>query len=248
MANRKIDLIELNETDSTNNYAMMLADGNKARHGLTITAQSQTGGRGQRGNSWIDEPGQNLLMSMITVPGRPITAQFVFNCLIATIICKIVSELISDCRVEVKWPNDIIVNDKKAGGLLIENVLRGSGWNYAIIGLGLNINQQAFPDSLPWATSIGKEAQTNFEIASVRDRIAGAVLDAVESLASEHIIMEQYNAVLFRRGQLQTFRKGNNCWLATVLFVTTDGLLQVKDENGIITAYRHGDVVWQYGA
>ena len=122
MALSEYPIIELDSIDSTNNYAMQLIDANKAQHGLTIVAQKQLAGKGQRGNTWADTPGESLLMSIIAMPDRAIHEQFVFSASVAVAIAKVLQKLNNNWQVNVKWPNDIIVNDKKAGGILIENV------------------------------------------------------------------------------------------------------------------------------
>src|SRR5690606_38514963 len=114
-------IIELDEIDSTNNYAMGLLNADKACMGLTIVARSQTKGKGQRGRVWQDQPGASLSMSMIVEPERGLDAQFVFIAQVALAVADALQGLDNNMDVAIKWPNDIIINDKKAGGILIEN-------------------------------------------------------------------------------------------------------------------------------
>ena len=240
-------IIELDCTDSTNNYAMMLAEAGKAVHGMTITAKSQTSGKGQRGNAWNDEPGSNLLMSIILMPGRPLSSQFVFNCSVALAVINTISQFNLSANLAIKWPNDIIVNDKKAGGILIENVLRGSSWNYAIVGLGLNINQSRFPDSLPHATSLYLEAGRTFQISDIRDKVIQNLLNETNALHSEQVILSNYNMLLYRRELTQIFYDADNSIEATILHVNTDGTLSVLLQDGLVRNLRHGELLWKYG-
>jgi BirA family biotin operon repressor/biotin-[acetyl-CoA-carboxylase] ligase len=157
------------------------------------------------------------------------------------------TELHEHWDVRIKWPNDIIINDKKAGGILIENVLRGSQWLYAIVGTGLNVNQQRFPDILPWATSLKIGSGKEFNIALVRDLLRKHIFRAVTSGQSSHTIMEQYNELLYRRGSMQQFADSNTEWEGFIHEVTPDGQLHVQLPDGSSEAYTHGAVQWVWG-
>ena len=239
-------IIELDFTDSTNNYAMSLIDGNKAQHGMVIVAESQTNGKGQRGRTWIDEPGQSLLMSMITYPKHPLTDQFLFNACVSVAIAKVLQKIHNDWQVRIKWPNDIIVNDKKAGGVLIENVIRGSLWTHSVIGLGLNIRQENFPDSLPFATSLKIASGKDFTKRAVLHDIQQSVMLAVDNIAPPAEQIALYNQLLYKMGQKQGFSDISGNWQATILNAMPDGSLQVQLNNGDIVAYTHGQVLWNY--
>lgn len=239
-------IIELDSIDSTNNYAMRLIDADTAQPGLTITATEQTMGRGQRGRSWEGEKGQSLMMSIITHPQQPLTEQFAFNAAVTVAIADVLQGHYEHCHIQVKWPNDIIANDKKAGGILIENVLRGSNWLYSIIGLGLNINQKQFPDSLPYATSLkiasGKEGDISELIHAIRNRI----FENTAIARSVKEMMTEYNAMLYRRGQLQKFGMNGESWMAQVTTVNNNGTLKVQTEDGKLHDYIHGQENWEW--
>ncbi len=241
-------IIELDIVDSTNNYAMHLIDVNKALPGMTIVAQKQTGGKGQRGKKWIDTPGESLLMSIITDPERLITDQFIFNCSIAVAIANVLQKFHNNWDVRIKWPNDIIINDKKAGGILIENILRGSNWTNSVIGLGLNVKQENFPPELPFATSLKIESGIDFDLVQLRDSLRENIIStAMNSLPGE-ITLNLYNEYLYKRGLKQSFSNGNQEWNTTILNVKPDGTLQVQLEDGTIVYYHHGQVEWVWGA
>jgi BirA family transcriptional regulator, biotin operon repressor / biotin---[acetyl-CoA-carboxylase] ligase len=243
----EIPIIELNSIDSTNNYAMQLIDANKAQHGLTIVAQSQSGGKGQRGKTWIDAPGQSLLMSIITMPAQAVKEQFVFNASVTVAIVKVLQFLYSNWDIKIKWPNDIIINDKKAGGILIENVLRGSKWAYSVIGLGLNVKQEYFPAALPHATSLKIASGASFEIAQLCTLIRENILMEIALPRTAETKMSLYNGYLYKKGCRQRFTNSAGQWEATILNVHTDGSIEVQLENGTIVFYHHGQVLWDWG-
>jgi len=238
-------IIEFDTIDSTNNYAMQLIDANKAQHGTVVTAGSQWAGKGQRGRTWVAAPGESLLMSVVVVPARPIQQQFVFNASIAVAIAKYLQNMLAAANVRIKWPNDLIVNDKKAGGILIENVIRGSNWSFAVIGLGLNVNQDAFPQELPHATSLQRAAGCSFQVPELRDGIWSSIMEALSAPFSPEAVMEAYNAFLFRKDELQGFSKDGSTWFARVLQANADGTLSVQ-ESDAVRQYMHGQSTWDW--
>ncbi len=248
MSYSKPQIIQLECVDSTNNYAMGLIDGNKAQHGMTITAVSQTNGKGQRGRVWVDAPGNSLSMSVILTPVHSLAEQFLFNALVAVAIANVLRKLDNALQVEIKWPNDIIVNDKKAGGVLIENVLRGSAWANSIIGFGLNVNQSQFPAELPFATSLNICCGKNFEITDLAVAIRDEIMVMTAAVKPEQEIMQAFNAHLYKRGRTQAFSDKNGRWTATILHALPDGTLQVQLEDGSLHNYVHGHAVWEYGS
>lgn len=239
-------IIELDTIDSTNNYAMQLIDADTAQHGLTITAQQQTKGKGQRGRQWTDIPGESLLMSIICIPDRGIDSQFVFNASIAVAVAEVLQDLYENWHVSIKWPNDIIINDKKAGGILIENILRGPDWTYAVIGLGMNVLQESFSDNLPFATSLRIASGKEFKLVEIRDLIRKNILRYIGTHKPAEEVMYQYNQSLYRKDDTQKFTDGSIDWPAIIQSAMADGTLQVRVADGSIVHYTHGVVAWKW--
>ena len=225
---------------------MNLIDGNTAQHGLTIVADSQTGGKGQRGKTWADEPGQSLLMSIILVPRYELAHQFMFNASVAVAVAKVLQELYTVWRVRIKWPNDIIINDKKAGGILIENVLRGNSWTHSVVGLGLNILQDSFPPELPFAISLKIASGIDFERAGLLHDVRNALLENTMNITPLSEQLMRYNQLLYQRGQKQVFYDSSARWETTILGALSDGTLEVQPESGCVVAYQHGQALWEY--
>lgn len=237
-------IIELDSIDSTNNYAMRLIDADTAQPGVTIVAGEQTQGRGQRGRTWADTPGQSLLMSIVAVPKWLLNEQFMFNAAATTAIADTLQELYEHWDVRIKWPNDIIINDKKAGGILIENVLRGAKWEYAIIGFGLNIGQPSFPDELPYATSLKIASGKDFDLTMVRDALRKNILESIAVWKPANEVLKRYNDYLLRGGETQFFSDGAMEWEATILHANENGTLRVQLTDGSMVSYVHGAVTW----
>ena len=238
-------VIELDCIDSTNNYAMRLIDADTAQQGLTITATEQTAGKGQRGRQWMGMPGESLLMTLIIKPHQHLEQQFVFSAGVAVAIAELLSSLYEGWDVKIKWPNDIIINDKKAGGILIENILRGHSWLYGIVGLGLNILQGVFPAELPNATSLKIASGKDFNLTALRDMLRRSIFTLCRQTNSA-AIMQSYNHYLYRRGLEQTFSSGPEEWQGIIVKVNDNGKLMVQLQNGSIAHYTHGDVTWTW--
>ncbi len=127
------EFIELNQVDSTNQYAL-----DKSRPGLLVTARAQNAGRGRRGRPWFSPAGENVYMTLTVAPPEeryPIIAGVAVRAAIAG--------LVPDEAVAVKWPNDIVISGRKVCGILCET--RGP---ITAIGIGVNVNQQAWPKEL----------------------------------------------------------------------------------------------------
>lgn len=241
-----LPIIELDIVDSTNNYAMQLIDADKAQHGLTITARTQTGGKGQRGRSWTGEPGKSLLMSIITDPKLPITDQFVFNALVAVVIADLLAHNYNIPHTYIKWPNDIIVGDKKAGGILIENIIRGSRWAHSVIGLGLNVGQEHFPAELPYATSLLIATGSHFDVGRLCVQLSENITAAVSHPPPADVVMKRYNEYLYKKGAPQGFHDDKRHWQATILNARPDGTLQVQLSDDTLVCYHHGQALWDW--
>lgn len=137
---------------STNFVAKDLIAKSKPLEGTVISTDNQTEGRGQYGNQWQSEAGQNLTFSVILYPKLPIKEQFYLS-KIASLACVEALKSITNLEFQVKWPNDIYYGDKKVGGLLIENQILGEQIGNSVVGIGINLNQEEF-EGLPHASSI----------------------------------------------------------------------------------------------
>ncbi len=148
-------LYSLDTVDSTNNYATKLIEDGLAHHGDVVWALEQTAGKGQRGKKWETIPGENIMMTLIVQPDKVLaTNPYHLNMIVAHTLATYLKQIYAYWNVNIKWPNDIFVNAKKAVGILIENIYRGSNWSHAIIGIGINVNQNLFPENLTNATSL----------------------------------------------------------------------------------------------
>ncbi|RNL50626.1 biotin--[acetyl-CoA-carboxylase] ligase [Pedobacter jejuensis] len=167
------NLIKLKEVDSTNNYLKNLASNSEPLpEGTVIMADNQFAGRGQQESVWQTEPGKNISTSIYLKPSfLPISKQFYLNMAVSLAVADALSFFLPS-PVVVKWPNDIYYNRKKLGGILIENALTGSIIKSSVVGIGLNINQQAFGKDLSTkATSMFLVLNEELDLEHVMEKI-----------------------------------------------------------------------------
>ncbi|MFM1745615.1 MAG: hypothetical protein RLZZ630_1552 [Bacteroidota bacterium] len=146
-----MELILLEETDSTNSHVNRMAESGLAPHGTVVCSLHQTDGRGQRGNSWLSPAGMGLYLSVYYVLDFvPADKQGLLAKSWALAAQRYVRSKMSGHHglVQIKWPNDILLESRKVGGMLIENSVRGSFLSDCIIGVGINLNQVCFEDGL----------------------------------------------------------------------------------------------------
>lgn len=239
-------MIRLDTVDSTNNYAMQAIDAATADHGDIVLAAQQTGGKGQRGKVWYDTPGESLLMSLVIRPGIALDMQPAFLATTVVAIADALGQYLPFGRPCIKWPNDLLIGDKKAGGILIENVVRSAQWDWAVIGIGINVGQLAFPDGLPHATSLTMAGATVPAIDTIAIEIADAVVQVCAALPEQNAddIFDTYNNYLYQRDKLQAFRWGYDVIVRRVLDVAPSGKLRVRNQDGAVEELSHGTVEW----
>ncbi len=178
-----------------------------AQHGEVIWTLHQTAGRGQRTNQWVDSP-DNLKMSLIIKPEIQADRQFELNAIIAITLVQYLEQVHRDWQVAIKWPNDIYINDKKACGVLVDNLFRGMSWMHAIIGIGLNVNQTVFPGYLGKATSLKLESGKTHALQEIITDLRSGLLNRLRSYqhTDAALLLDQYNEYLYQRHQPVNFR------------------------------------------
>jgi BirA family biotin operon repressor/biotin-[acetyl-CoA-carboxylase] ligase len=175
------EIIVYKSTSSTNDITAEYAKGGRKNDGLVVFAEYQTAGRGRRGSAWLSEPGKSILCSILLYEPDIKPDALVLACAVG------VGETIGRCgrnEAKIKWPNDILLNDKKAAGVLVEGI-SVKKQKFFVVGIGINCHQkkEEFPDELAQtATSIDIQSGTVCD----RNRIAKRLLVNLDHcLASE---------------------------------------------------------------
>lgn len=166
---------------STNDYLKEIVSKNNVKEGFSIITDYQNKGRGQLNNVWHSSHSKNILFSFVVFPKQiSISEIFILNQWISISIIEGLEKVFlknkMDGQLKIKWPNDIFLNNKKIGGILIENSISTHGIEQSIIGIGLNINELTFPETLPLASSLKKE----YDLPWSRSQILNAICAEIE--------------------------------------------------------------------
>jgi BirA family biotin operon repressor/biotin-[acetyl-CoA-carboxylase] ligase len=221
---------------------MRLINEGMAEHGMTIRADFQTMGKGQHGNSWLAEESKNLLFTYILdTKGFQLQDQFLLN----TFACLSVAEYLMTkadmSDIHIKWPNDIYADNKKIAGILIENIIRGTTWTHAIIGVGLNVNQTHFPD-MNWATSMQIERGKSYKINLIMKdllKIMNHNFRKFEQTPDSMLIA--YNNLLYKVSSEIMFTKNHEFYRGTLMGTDRNGLLQIS-VDGKTKSFKHKEI------
>lgn len=237
-------IVCFDQTDSTNRQADCLAkDG--APHGMLVVADMQSSGRGRRGRSWQQEPGAAVAMSLVLRPTiEPDEASMLT--LAAAHSTALAIEKMTGLKAFIKWPNDIVINGKKAVGILTEMYLEQGRIGHIIVGIGINTAAEDFPQELrETATSLyletGKKTERCELIAEV---LAQFEQDYEAFLAQRNLsaILEDYNAHLIHRGKEIKILDGAGEYTGMSKGVTKTGELLVERGGGKTEAVYAGEV------
>jgi BirA family biotin operon repressor/biotin-[acetyl-CoA-carboxylase] ligase len=219
-------LIELESVDSTNNYAMARIHEGLASDGLVCLARRQWAGKGQRGKTWLSDPGQNLTMSLVIRPvSLNLSQQFLFSAAVALGILDFVQAM--EIRYwSIKWPNDIYWNDRKAAGILIESIIQGKNWSFAVVGVGMNLNQEFFPEEIPNAISLKQITGNVYDPVHFAKGLVPVIQSRINSLRKDQDhILNGFNHSLYKRNQTIILKKGKDLIQARLLGVDIMGFL-----------------------
>lgn len=236
--------IKLLSVDSTNNYAMQQVQNSAANNGDTYFAFEQTAGRGQLNKQWLSAKGENIIMSVILdTSGLVLQQQFLLNMIAALSARELFNKYTTE-KVEIKWPNDIYCRDRKAAGILIENVIRGQSWQHAVAGFGMNINQMQFNEQLQKAISLKQITVDEYDVVELAEALCSLLFQNLEMLFSGDVsgILENYNRHLYRRNAETSFKFGDEVFSGVVEWADENGNLIIN--NGTKKAYRSGQLEW----
>lgn len=237
-------VVRLKELDSTNNYMKNLVREQQPEEGSLVTTDFQTIGRGQMGNGWHSESGKNLLFSLLIYPEDiPANEQFIISRIASLAVKNTLDQFTDDIRI--KWPNDIYWKDRKIAGILIENDIQGRNITNSVIGVGINVNQDDFPEDLPNPVSlkliVGSEQD--------RDYILDIFMREFFLLYREFqkgetgAIEDEYMLDLYRINDYYWFEDNNGRFKAMIKEVLPSGHLVLETlENGEVRTYAFKEV------
>ncbi len=235
--------IELLSVESTNNYAMGLARAGMAQHGTAVFTHDQLKGKGQRERGWASEKGKNIALSLIVEPKELLISEAFVLSMMAAISVREFVEQYANKQVKIKWPNDIYCCDRKAAGILIENIWQGEERKFSIIGIGININQTEFGELKDKAVSLKMINNQEFLPVELAKQLCKILEERYQLLLqSPSSITKEYKSQLYKINQLIRLKKDNRIFEATVKDVSVNGELVVT--HAVEEKFNVGEVEW----
>ena len=219
---------------STNDVALEMAKSG-APEGTVVIANTQTKGRGRRGRQWFDTPGQGIILSAILRPGIPLDRYSGLAFVGAVALAECIE---AECSLQpqLKWPNDVLVRDKKLAGILIE-----SANGAAIVGIGVNARQTDFPPEIAaTATSIALEGGTCLDV----DTLTNALISRLFSICSLGFeeIATRWRKYMWGVGRMVEVVSENAVISGVIAGLDSDGALLI-DSNGELRRIISADAI-----
>lgn len=234
----------LKEVESTNLWLKEKIRRENLPEGFVVRADFQVAGRGQGTNRWESERGRNLLCSVLLRPEHiPVGSQFVISQLTALAILKTLRQLVPLHKdaFSVKWPNDIYWNDRKLGGILIENIVQGGVIKASVLGIGINVNQKYFYSDAPNPVSLLQLSGNRHRVVTLMHGIFTHLFDLYQQPIE--VIQTEYMASSYRReGFHPFFSDAKGRFEARIVRVDDDGQLVLKEKTGAESGFYFKEV------
>lgn len=238
----------LEKTTSTNTWLWQYVKARQPAEGVLVQTDYQTAGKGRSQNQWLSEAGQNLLCSFYLKPMflQPFQMALLSKA-VALAVADAVTELLNE-QVMVKWPNDLICEDAKIGGILIENSLGNTKINDAVIGIGINVNQTPEGEGIK-ATSItditGRHTPVNALLSSLCRKLEQYYLKLKKGSHAE--ISSAYNRLLYGKGQIITYKIGNLTAEGRLIGVNENGNAEIETAEGTVNLNYNQAKIYYHG-
>ncbi len=230
--------------DSTNKQAKRIAMEGRVTSALLLSDE-QTLGIGRRGRIWVSQPGTGIYMSLLLKPAiKPINAAML-TLVTGLAVCKAISQVTQlDCQI--KWPNDLVINGKKISGILTEMSSEVDFINYVVIGIGINVNNEAFDETIE---AVASSLKLQGGMTYSRKEIVLKIIQEFECLYRTFIleeslafILEDYNQRCVTVGKKVKIEIKGETVLAEALRVSQEGGLVVRNEAGQELMINSGEV------
>jgi len=242
--------IHLTAVGSTNSYATEMLRQISPVEGTIIYTFAQTNGRGQRGNTWQSELNKNVALSLILHPSfLAAEEQFLLTKITSLAVADLMAEIIKNAGasadIKVKWPNDIYIDGKKAGGILIENTLRDKHLQSSVIGIGLNIKQVNFSDKIS-ATSLKTITGQDFDLIEIVELLCEFLEARYLQLKANKrdALHAAYLKRLYRLNEWKSFSDHTNTFEGKIVSVSPVGKLQVELHSGDVREFDLKEIVF----
>lgn len=214
-------------------------------HGTGYFAYEQTAGKGQRGKQWHTQQGENIALSVVlNTKGVQVSQQFGLSMSIAMAVYSLfVKYALNDTFI--KWPNDLYWRDRKAAGILIENIVHGKEWQWAVAGIGMNINQTLFDFSIANPVSLKQITGKNYDPVVLAKELCVNIKDRFNQLLinGSAPLLEEYNSVLYKKNKHIKLKKDTAIFEGLAEGVNAFGQLVVV-AGGLKYEFNVDEVEW----
>lgn len=232
-------IIKLNAIDSTNSYLRQLCSKSRLEDMTTVMTKHQIKGRGQMGAQWNSEKGKNLTCSVFKrFEGFQVDQSFHVSMITSLAILRTLRAF-QIPKLKIKWPNDILSENKKICGILIENIIKNNEVEASIIGIGLNVNQVYF-DHLPQASSLIAIVGKLHDIDEIMHHLLKSIDFYFKKLDRGEFdrLKGAYERQLFRKNKPSTFKDNNGeVFPGIIQGVDPNGMLVVKLEDEVLRPF-----------
>ena len=241
-------IIKLDAIDSTNSYLRNLSAEELLEDYTIVIAKNQTQGRGQMGTIWRSNASKNLTISVFKdVRFLDFNSQYYLNVVVALSIAKLLNGL-NIPKISIKWPNDILSENKKICGILIENVIKQNVLSSSVIGVGLNVNQTTFID-LPQASSLKSIMGKSFNLEELL-LVFISNLKAYFSILEKQqysILKTEYESLLFKKNKPSTFKNAQGeLFSGFISGISHEGCIQILLEDNDLKSFNLKEIELLY--
>ena len=210
--------------------------------------KKQTNGRGQMGTAWNSKEGQNLTVSVFKDISFLKIEQHFFISIVTSLALLKTLRTFSITRLSIKWPNDILSENLKVCGILIENIIKQNNFNASIIGIGLNVNQTVF-NNLPRASSLKLITGHVYHLDEVLHELIKNLKFYFDKLEQKDYkpLKKEYESFLFRKNKPSTFKDSEgNMFTGFIKKITNSGNLQILLEDEIVKEFDLKEITLLY--
>lgn len=239
-----MNIIKLDAIDSTNDFLLKMAEKEVEDNFLAVRANFQTKGRGQRGKSWVSKPGENLMFSLYFKPLNDFVMGLTqLNQLVALTILDVLNDYDLP-KLAIKWPNDIMSVKHKLGGILIETKLNSTGIKYAVIGIGLNVNQMDFDKEIRATSMLLRSDGKHINLNELFQSLLAALESVLSRVEDPDQTRNRYNDALFLKNQVGLFENlhTGEQFQAVVKAVNDKHELCLEMNNEVLRTFKHGEI------
>ncbi|MBZ0243275.1 MAG: biotin--[acetyl-CoA-carboxylase] ligase [Bacteroidales bacterium] len=235
---------------STNQYMNDLLNAGKEIDGLCVRAGFQEAGKGQADNSWHSKADKNLLISLgFDFSFLQAAQQFSITQMASLAVLEVLKTFLPQAELSVKWPNDIFVGDKKIGGMLISNTVNGQQLERTIIGLGINLNQTTFPETITRAVSLGQLTGELVNLHDFEQKLLDSLLTQAVFLKTEtgrKILEKNYLSHLYAFDKFRLYGVNGQKKRLKITGIGDFGYLLMEDKQGQAFSFDMKEIVFLF--